>query len=117
MKNPALVILYVIPVIVVALAFWVDAVAAAHYEAFDADTARSELEQVIGEAAALVTPQELHEQAWHAFLATQREARAVGFAGALFTTIPLAATAIGRSQKNAARELASAFSNGPTKSI
>lgn len=112
MKNPAFLALYAVPVLVIALAFFLDMRAAETYEAFDVEAARAELARVIGGAADLVKPATLHEQAWQTFLGAQREARAIGLAGALFTTIPLAATAIGRSQKNAIRELASAVSGG-----
>ncbi|GAA1579010.1 hypothetical protein [Leucobacter aridicollis] len=108
MKNPAFWALYAIPVLVIALAFFLDMRAAATYEAFDVDVARAELGRVVGGAADLATPETLHEKAWQTFLGAQREARAIGLAGVLFTTVPLAATAIGRSQKNAVRELASA---------
>lgn len=106
MRNPALAILYVIPVLVFGYGVFLGITASTAYENFNATTARKELVTQNVPGAEEMTYSDIKNNAWTKFQ-TQRAAAfgyMAGGVGAL--TLPLAVTAIGRSSKNAARELA-----------
>lgn len=109
MKNPALVLLYALPTIALAIGAFMWVKAEVEYSNFDVQQLRVNMAAIVGDSRNLPTDDALIAN--ESLRVEQRKNAAVALitGSAAGFLIPLAATAIGRSQKNATRELAEAL--------
>lgn len=105
MRNPALVILYVIPALIIGLGISGIFQAATEHQNIDAREARINMAREIGSARDTPSEEEFQELSRLEMEAQQQFSYMVIAGGISGYMIPLTATAIGRSQKNAVREL------------
>lgn len=106
MKNPALVLLYALPTIALAIGAFMWVKAAVDHSNFDVQQLRVNMAAIIGDSRNLPTDDALIASESLRVEQRQNAAAALMTGSAAGFLVPLSVTALGRSQKNAARELA-----------
>ncbi|MBP1325160.1 hypothetical protein JOF28_000392 [Leucobacter exalbidus] len=106
MRNPALVVLYALPLLVIVAGIAIGISTGVEHSNFDAAKARKDIIKVVGDEALAPTLNELTDTAQIRFEAGRTLSLSVMAGGVSGLLLPIAVTAIGRSQKNATRELA-----------
>lgn len=109
MRNPALVLLYVIPVLVIAFGVFLGIKANLDFNNYDAVQHREDMAKILGNYLSLPSEDAVLEASRLSFESKQGTSFVVMLGGASALLIPIAVTAIGRSHKNAVRELAASI--------
>ena len=109
MKNPALAVLWTVPLLVLLGAGAIGVLSEVEYRSFNAEETRENMRTILGTDEGLPSVVDLEDIAGEKLLDTRSVAFSVAGAGLGIALLPLAVTAVGRSHKNAARELAAAL--------